>query len=470
MRMLNRGVHIGMWVLCACAAAAAQAQGAPAGGQGQKAPPAASLDALLQQVEQGYAKDRAEQARRVSSFERVKERQQALLQDAKAAEQEALARSDALEQTFEDNETRLKEQEQLLVERMGTLGELFGVVRQVAGDTAAHVEGSVVSAQLPGRAAFLAQLGQSKALPEIGELQRLWFSLMQEMTEQGKVVRFPATVVVGDGEERQLEAVRVGAFNVVADGKYLSFVPETGKLIELPRQPASRYVGLVDDLEEAQEGFTRFAVDPSRGSLLSLLVQTPDLEERLEAGGVVGYIILVLGAIAAVFALLRLGYLLAVASRVRRQQAQPMSARQDNPLGRVLAVWSAQRKAADVETLERKLDEAVLRESSSLERYLWAVKVVAVVAPLLGLLGTVTGMIRTFQAITLFGTGDPKLMAGGISEALVTTMLGLIVAVPMVLLHSVLRSTVRRMTDTLQEQAAGLIAVQAEAVPSAAAE
>jgi len=96
-------------------------------------------------------------------------------------------------------------------------------------------------------------------------------------------------------------------------------------------------------------------------------------------------------------------------------------------------------------------------------------KIIAVVAPLLGLLGTVTGMIITFQAITLFGTGDPKLMAGGISTALVTTVQGLCVAIPTVLLHTLVASRARRLNQILEEQAAGMVAVQSERRHAAAA-
>jgi biopolymer transport protein ExbB len=188
------------------------------------------------------------------------------------------------------------------------------------------------------------------------------------------------------------------------------------------------------------------------------LVQTPEVRERIDQGGVIGYIIIGLGLVTFALALLKLAYLVIVSLLIKRQRRAPEQARRDNPLGRVLQVFKDNPRL-DPETLERKADEIVLKESSRLERFLWAVKVVAVVAPLLGLLGTVTGMIRTFQAIQLFGTGDPKMMAGGISEALVTTMLGLIVAVPLVLMHSGLSSLVKRVVEVLQEQAAGLMVV-----------
>jgi biopolymer transport protein ExbB len=134
----------------------------------------------------------------------------------------------------------------------------------------------------------------------------------------------------------------------------------------------------------------------------------------------------------------------------------------------VVAVYEENR-STDIETLELKLDEAILRESAKLDRFLWAVKVVSVVAPLMGLLGTVTGMIRVFTTITLVGTGDPKMMASGISEALVTTMLGLLVAIPLVLIHAFVSSGAKEIVGVLEEQSAGMVARQAEGGATVAA-
>ncbi|MCZ6713178.1 MAG: MotA/TolQ/ExbB proton channel family protein, partial [Deltaproteobacteria bacterium] len=247
------------------------------------------------------------------------------------------------------------------------------------------------------------------------------------------------------------------------DGKYLIF--RNGKLRELSRQPAGTYLGTVAPFERATGGMARLAIDPSRGSILEVLVETPNARERVEQGGIVGYAIIVLGTLAGILAITRW---LIVSSAGRKVAAQKRSdeVQQGNPLGRVLSVYE-ENKATDVETLELKLDEVIMREASKLERLLWAVRVVSVVAPLMGLLGTVTGMIQTFQAITLFGTGDPKMMASGISEALVTTMLGLIVAIPLVLLHALVSNTSQGVVQILEEQAAGLIARRAEQIDAA---
>lgn len=421
---------------------------------------ATSLDELLQRVKQGWKSENVELKQREQEFIAAREDQMKLLEDAEAELIAVQKRSESLEQQFDQNKVKTEELEKTLKMRLGTMGELFGVIRQVAGDTRSNIDGSVVSAQYGGRGDSLEKLATSKSLPSVKELEHLWYMLQHEMTESGKVVRFKAPVVSSKGEEKEQSVVRVGVFNAVSDGKFLTWMPDMRKLVELGRQPGSRYLTTVGDLEDAKSGMVTFAVDPSRGAVLSVLVQTPGFQERIHYGGVIGYIIIVLGILTIVLGLMRLAYLGVVSFKVQHQRSSK-AVKTNNPLGRVINVYE-QNRETDTETLGLKLDEAILRESSKLERALWAVKIVSVVSPLLGLLGTVTGMIQTFQAITLFGTGDPKLMAGGISEALVTTMLGLMVAIPLVLLHAGLRSICKRVIDVLEEQSAGIIAKRAE--------
>jgi biopolymer transport protein ExbB len=292
------------------------------------------------------------------------------------------------------------------------------------------------------------------------EIERLWFELQREMTESGRVVRFPTTVITADGEKVEQDVVRVGTFNIIADGKYLQFIPETGNLLELPRQPQSRFVKTTSDLTGAQSGVVTFGIDPSRGSILGLLVQVPDLKERIEQGGLIGYLIIALGALALIIAVERV-IVLGIEGRKVQSQLKNGAPQENNPLGRVLLAAEKNRDA-DLETVELKMGEAMLKEVPKLSRGLLFLKIISVVAPLMGLLGTVTGMINTFQAITLFGTGDPKLMAGGISQALVTTVLGLSVAIPTVLLHTVVNGRSKRIIHVLEEQSTGIVAELAE--------
>jgi biopolymer transport protein ExbB len=439
-------------------AAEAAAATAETGPPPKAQPKSTSLSDLLKRVQQGWSGERKENQEREARFKKARDDQQRLLNEAKARKAAEEARSQALESQFETNEIALTTLEDTLTERLGALGELFGVVRQVSGDMRSQVDASLVSAQIPGRSAFLEELGKNKSLPSIESLEKLWFIMHQEMTELGKVTRFPATVVSVEGEESEREVIRIGAFNTISDGIYLIY--EEGKLQELPRQPAGTYLDTVSSFAEATGGMARLAVDPSRGSILKVLIQTPGFFERIEQGGPVGYTIIVLGLLAGFVAIVRWIIVSATGRRVASQKKSD-EIKDTNPLGRVLGIY-AENKSADVETLELKLDEAIMREASGLQQLLWVVKVVSVVAPLMGLLGTVTGMIRTFQAITLFGTGDPKMMASGISEALVTTMLGLCVAIPLVLLHALVANTSKGVVEILEEQAAGLIAKRAE--------
>lgn len=420
---------------------------------------AADLDQLLDAVRNANERESVENQRRLDEFARQRDRQEKLLAEAKAslAAEEKIAGE--LKAAYDDNEKAIPELTAKLKDREGTLGEVFGVVRQVAGDTRAEFQASLISAQFPEGSSFFDEVTESRTNPTMDHLEKLWFLLQKQMTEQGKVVRFPATVVSVEGGEEQKLVTRVGPFNAVVEGKYLQYVAETGKLGVLARQPESRHLDTAADLEAATE-VTGFAIDPSRGSILSKLIERPSLEERIEQGGEVGYVIIVLGVLGVMLALYRLIYLSVVGAKIRRQVGR-READTGNPLGRILSTYDAN-KRTDTETLELKLEEVILKETAPLERGESMIKVLSVVAPLLGLLGTVTGMIQTFQAITLFGTGDPKMMASGISEALVTTILGLIAAIPLTLLHSLVSSASSSLIQILEEQSAGLIAEHAE--------
>jgi biopolymer transport protein ExbB len=338
------------------------------------------------------------------------------------------------------------------------------VLQQVAGDTKNKFYNSVISAQIPGRADFLdnmaQSMGSSSKLASIEEIERVWFEMQREMTEAGKVTKFTTDVVEAGGQKVNKEIVRVGPFALVADGMYLDFNSSTGTVAELVRQPAARYNDSVKALQNSTGELVQFGVDPTGGSILGLLVQAPNLQERVEQGGPVGYIILVVGAIGLLLALERMISLTLIRMKVN-SQLKSDTFKDNNPLGRIMMVKDKYPEA-DTEALELHLTEAILGEVPKLGRNLTIIKIISVVAPLMGLLGTVTGMINTFQAITLFGTGDPKLMAGGISTALVTTVLGLVVAIPMTLLYAMLNTRSKNIVYVLQEQASGVIAERAE--------
>ncbi|MEI8646332.1 MotA/TolQ/ExbB proton channel family protein [Pseudoalteromonas sp. Hal040] len=422
------------------------------------------LDSLLKTLEQGKAQQSVENKQREQEFVARQNEQVQMLKDTQTKRTAMLNESERLETQFEENEVKLANLTDTLSNRMGSLKELFGVLQQVAGDSSNKFMTSVVSAELPGRSNFMDELaqkmGSTSKLASIDDIEKVWFELQREMTEQGKVSRFTTDVIVEGGSKAQKEVVRVGAFNLIADGKYLEYTPATNTISQLTRQPSSRYTATAADLQQANSGVVPFALDPTGGSILGLLVQAPDTEEQVHQGGTVGYIILGVGLIALLIALERFVSLMIMGSKIRRQLKDTV-ARDDNPLGRVMKVKDQYPDVA-YDTLELKLSEAIIREMPKITRNLTLIKIISVVAPLLGLLGTVTGMINTFQAITLFGTGDPKLMAGGISQALVTTVLGLVVAIPTVFLYTLLNTRSKNMLLILQEQSAGIIAERSE--------
>ena len=397
---------------------------------------------------------------RVEQFRLARDQRERMLEEVSRDLAAENRRSNTLSQSYEQNESSLAELEERLQIRIGNFGELFGVVRDVAGDTVGEVLGSLASAQYPDRADLARGMAQAEELPGLEDLRGLQLMLLEEMAQSGQVVRFNAEITDPSGQTAVGEVIRVGAFNLIHDGKFLNRDTSTGALQILPRQPAGRYLNMAEDLGEATSGVVDMAVDPSRGQLLGLLIQAPGLGERIQQGGYVGYTIIGMGIIGLLIALWRLVVLQGAGGRIR-SQLRSSQASEDNALGRILAVYETHR-SGNLDALALKLDEAIMREAPVLERYQGILKVFAAVAPLLGLLGTVVGMIITFQQLTLFGTGDPKLMAGGISQALMTTVLGLIVAIPLVLLHSVVSSTSQRLVEILEEQSAGLIARRAE--------
>ncbi|CAD2223561.1 Putative biopolymer transport protein ExbB-like 3 [Pseudoalteromonas sp. 3J6] len=423
-----------------------------------------NLDALLKTLEQGKSAQSEQNKQREQEFAARQNEQVQMLKNTQAKRNQMLSESERLETQFEENEIKLANLTDTLSKRMGSLKELFGVLQQVAGDSSNKFATSVVSAQLPGRSTFMDELaqkmGSTSKLASIEDIEKVWFELQREMTEQGKVSRFSTDVIVDGGNKVQKEVVRVGAFNLISDGQYLEYTPSTNTISQLTRQPSSRFTATAADLQQANTGVVPFALDPTGGSILGLLVQAPDTSEQVHQGGAVGYVILGVGLLALLIALERFVSLLLMGGKIRRQLKDD-TARDDNPLGRVMKVKDQYPNVA-YDTLELKLSEAILREMPKITRNLTLIKIISVVAPLLGLLGTVTGMINTFQAITLFGTGDPKLMAGGISQALVTTVLGLVVAIPTVFLYTLLNTRSKGLLLILQEQSAGIIAERSE--------
>ncbi|MCL1036653.1 MotA/TolQ/ExbB proton channel family protein [Shewanella corallii] len=419
-----------------------------------------SIEQLLQQVQSDRASQSKDNAKREAEFRAERGDKAALLKrekDALAAERQ---RGVDLNQAFLDNERKIAQLEEDLKTAQGDLGEMFGVVKGEAGDFAGKLVGSNISAQYPDRDTFIAELGARKQLPKIEELEKFWEEQLLEMVESGKVVKFQGQVTGIDGNVRDTTITRVGAFNLLADGEYVVFNSDLGLIQELSQQPDGYVVSTVAPFESASTGAENLYIDTTGGVLLNIFTQKASIEDRIEAGGPIGYIIIGLLALGALIALERLITLSIISGKVKAQRKN-LDNPGNNPLGRILKVYQ-DNKDVDVETLELKLDEAILKETPALETRISIIKVFAAIAPMMGLLGTVTGMIATFQSIQLFGTGDPKLMAGGISMALVTTVQGLIAALPLMLLHAIVVARSKSVVQILEEQSAGIVAEHAE--------
>ena len=399
---------------------------------------------------------------RETQFKQEAANQKALL---RAAEDEVRRQERArnrLQKDFDNNEEILTGLESSLDKRVGDLGELFGVFRQTADDTQTMLFDSLITLEFPARRTKISKLAESDEVPTIAQMRSLWTLLIEESALSGTISKFQASVVRPSGEKYDADVTRVGSFNVITEDRYLNYLAENDELVELPRQPAGAVRSSAADLHDADPGQeVGFFIDPSRGALLGLLVQSPSLGERVEQGKAVGYAIILLGIVGLIIVGQRLLTLTRIRSRINNQMKDLETPRPDNPLGRILISY-IENKHLDLDTIKSRVEEVMFSDLAEIKKGLQLIKVFAAVAPLMGLLGTVIGMIGTFQAITLFGTGDPKLMAGGISQALVTTVLGLCAAIPLVLSHGLLSSQSTKLGKLIGEQFLSVVADKAQ--------
>lgn len=426
---------------------------------GAQAQNAVTLDQVLQAIRRERTEVSAENRQREQEFLAQRNQQQAALNRVRAQVAAAEAESTRLEGVMASNQDTIEELDAELASKQGEFQELFGAARSAAADLNAELERSIISTQFPGRGETLTELAQTEQLPSEAQLRDLWEIMVQQIAEQGKTVTYTAPVVQANGQAAEANVTRIGPYVAFSDGKYLTY--EDGNLEFLARQPAGDVTAAASRVANASgDGFVKGAIDPSLGTLLGLIVESPTLTERIDQGRFIGKVIIGAALFGIALGIYKWVTLTMTAGAVRGQVRRKKPSK-SNPLGRVMMAYE-NTQSADVETVALKLDDAILKEVPKLESGLNLVKVLAATAPLLGLLGTVIGMINTFQAITLFGTGDPQIMAGGISEALVTTVLGLIAAIPLLLLHAFASGASKRVSQILEEQAAGIIAEHAE--------
>ena len=443
-------------LILSLAAQAASAAAAPAG----------NLDQLLDQVKSAAQQNGTQNQQREAQFRAAADQQQQILAAAKQAETAEQTRNTQLQASYDANKKTLDAQIGQLRTAEGDFSRVFDEARQTANDLKGTLDNSLVSTQYPGRGVFLAKLAESRDLPSLDDLRKLWFVMQQEMTAEGQVAKFNATVTHENGAQEQASVVRVGVFTAVNGDNFLRYLPETGALVQLDRQPAGHWRSLAGSLSSASSGVLPMAVDPSGGDLLRSLVAQPSFMEEVAQGHATGWIIILLGFIGLLIILERGAYLFMAGNKIK---AQMSSSKPDlgNPLGRILSVFN-ESKADDAETLGLRLDETLMRERPVIEARLGLLRILALVVVLLGILGTVAGVMGTFQAMNLFDSSG-SLVAGGIATALVPTWLGLLVAVFLLFCHGLLSTRSEALMHTLEEQSAGILAARAEKLAAAKA-
>ena len=426
---------------------------------------AVMLDGVLNQANAERATEARVNAAREAAFQQAFTRQQQALSEVLATRARTESESNALSARFDRDQQRIVELEQLLKEHQGTLGELFGVTRQVAADAGSELRLSPTTTEFSNgdsaedRETFLRRLATAKALPSISELDRLWFELQREMTASGAVTRYQAPLRASKTQVAPATIVRVGPFTATSGDRYLAYLPSAHEFMPLPRQPGAAMRATAATLAQAAPGsYVPAIVDPARGTLLDMYVERPNWRERIAVGGVVGYVTLALGALGLMAWLGQCGYLVRVRAAVAWQLRHLAAPSPGNPLGRVLLALEDPAVAAHGAMAELQISAAILREVPRLERFQGFLRLAVAAGPLLGLIGTVIGMIITFQTITASGTSDPKLVAHGIGQAMIATVLGLGIAIPLLFANSLLATLSRGIIQILDEYGEGLLA------------
>ena len=394
---------------------------------------------LINRVEKNRAELSAMDNARVNEFIKKVADRRFLLSKAKKQLADEEARNVRLEDLFEANEIKLSELETELNIKLGVLGELFGVARQMAGELQADSESAYNFTEHPNRTESLNEIGKIK-VHNLKNLEDLWVLHLNEIASSGEIKAISANVINSSGDIEEDQLVRYGPFNMVKNRSFVKTDVANNAFSVLQKQP-DRSLRRKFRSHYRSDGYAVAPIDPTRGFLLSLYLDKPSTFERIAQGKLIGFIIVLIGISGLIFAAYRYYTLYLYSKTIKSKDENDIFSKIEN----------ISNTSKDVETFERECDEVLLTVNGNLSWGVNWIKFLAAVAPLLGLLGTVIGMIETFQAITVFGTGDPKQMAGGISQALVTTMLGLIFAAPLLAMYTLLSEKVSEILQEIEE-------------------
>ena len=402
------------------------------------------INALLELVKTNKSIYVNEDNKRLQSFlEKINERT-ALLNDAKIKLENENIRNTKLEAEFEKNEKALAELEEKLQIKIGVLGELFGVTRQYAGELAAASENSVVFYEFPNRLERLKEVSKIQ-VHKLSELEDLWLAYLDEIVAGSQIKTVNTQITDPDGDTVDGSIIRYGLFSASYKNKFVTPSSSLNSFKLLAKQPESNITRTLRQHSRAND-YAKVSIDPTRGFLLSLYLDKPGWFQRIAQGKLIGFIIILIGVAGTAFSIFKIYKLRGYTYEVMNDDSKVLS-----------DLNSSLNTNVSRESKENLVDEIIINYTGTIEFGTNWIKFFAAVAPLLGLLGTVIGMIETFQAITLFGTGDPKQMAGGISQALVTTMLGLIVAAPLLGMYTYISEKTSSIVQVLDEKASYLL-------------
>jgi len=379
-------------------------------------------------------------------------------------------------EVMQDEFKKLREKEIKLTHQQSDnemgMRELSGTVRVVARDLKTILRQSQLTARFPERLDLLKPILNKDRFPGIDDFKTITDLFFQEMALSGEVVIHRGSFVDRSGMKQTGDILTIGKFTAAyTTGKETGFLRYSENSRQLFALSALPSWSIRRNLKKYTQGKTDdVSLDFSGGAALRQITHKSTLIDQIKNGGPIVWPILTIALFAFIIAGERTIFLKGVHANTDRVMGKVnelalegkwkecddiVKDKKGRPAYNVLKAGLGAR-AEERETLESVLQEAILKELPRLERFLPVLNIMGAIAPLLGLLGTVTGMISTFHVITLYGTGDPRMMSGGISEALVTTMLGLAVAIPIMLTHTFLSRRVEHIIGDIEEKAVAL--------------
>ncbi|WP_392340082.1 MotA/TolQ/ExbB proton channel family protein [Moritella marina] len=416
---------------------------------------ATPLDELLKQVKQSNVAETQIDNAALTRFKANLTTQKANLAKQTQRNKALQQKMAQLQEAIAGNNKLILAKRKLANSEKSDLDKVFSEFRGASQDLRGQLNKSPLSATLSGRSTQLSPYSEANYEPDLAAIKNLWLLFTEQMVASSKVTITNTAVTMADGSKDTLAVTQIAGFTAFTAQGPLLYQPASESYQLLPSNSAD-ISARIAGFSQPQAGFVSTLIDPSAGGLLQRATEEHVWWQIFSDAGVIGFIIVAVGVIGMVIGLFRLWVLSGEAKQIKAQK-QNLDKLTENSLGRIVGV-ADRHENSNADELARFLDEAILAELPACRKGLGSLAVLATIAPLLGLLGTVAGMIETFQAITAYGNSDPQVLSSGISQALLTTKFGLIAAVPLMLLHSLLTSKSDSIVHVIEHQSAGLLA------------